>query len=126
MRLILLILFILTKASIIFYAGYLNTFKIDKFNWGNSNNDGLYLLIIPFVILPVILILSALEWVLIKNSRYPGYVKIGLCLSIFIILIITTCSIFEMYWVGFLIACIGSIGIMIESIFLAVQRPLYS
>ncbi|MDH5609352.1 MAG: hypothetical protein OEY56_07715 [Cyclobacteriaceae bacterium] len=118
-RLILFGLLVLVKAVMLFYAGYLNTYLLDFFAWGNSTRDGLYLLVVPVGILPAILVLSVLEWAVIRKIKIPAYVKASLYGSVFIGLIVTFCSIFEMYWTGFVIACLGSVGILIELIIIA-------
>lgn len=115
-RLVFYTILIVIKASIIFYAGYLNTLKIDFFSWGNSNVDGLYLLVIPIVILPAVLILSILEWFMIRKIKKPLYVKMSLYGALSLGIIITICSIFEIFWASFLAACIGSIILLITTI----------
>ncbi len=116
MRLILFAFLTFSRASVVCYIGYLNTSKIDQFARGDSRNDGLHLLVVPTVILPTLLVLSFLVWLVTRKSRHLLHAKVSLYGSIVIGLFLTFCSIFEMYWVGFAVACIGSVVMLAESV----------
>src|SRR5262245_52272963 len=61
--------------------------KIDLFNEHAQSEDGLYLLIVPFVFIPVVFIFSIIKWAILRNSHLPRYIRLSHILYIVAILL---------------------------------------
>lgn len=70
-------------ASLI-YLAYLPTLKIDFFPWGNNKNDGLYLLVVPMVLLPMLLVFSLLKYFIVRKADTSVFFKWTFTFTIFI------------------------------------------
>lgn len=49
------------------YYMMLPTFLVDYFPWGNSNNDGLYMLVIPIVFYPLIIFFAVVKYLIVRK-----------------------------------------------------------
>jgi hypothetical protein len=67
-----------------FYVSYLPTLTMDLFPWGDSTRDGLYLLIVPIFLIPLILVLSLIKWTLLRKLALPNYIKFSWTLLIWL------------------------------------------
>ncbi len=67
-----------------FYVSYLPTLTMDLFPWGDSTRDGLYLLIVPIFLIPLILVLSLIKWTLLRKLALPSYIKFSWTLLIWL------------------------------------------
>lgn len=101
-------------AFLFFYMAYLQTFKLDAFTWGNSSNDGLYLLVIPLILLPSIFILGMIKWALVRNSNAPIYLKRSHFMYIALSLLIFIFSSVESYWAGLIVGLFAGVLSVIE------------
>jgi len=61
---------------------------MDLFPWGDSTRDGLYLLIVPIFLIPLILVLSLIKWTLLRKLALPNYIKFSWTLLIWLGLIV--------------------------------------
>jgi hypothetical protein len=53
---------------VVLFAAVLPSFTSDRVPWGNSKNDGLYLLVIPLYLFPLVIFLSVLKAFLVKGK----------------------------------------------------------
>jgi hypothetical protein len=81
---ILLIVVVAGISAICFFISYLPTLTVDLFPWGNSTTDGLYLLIVPLFLMPLILVLSVVKWLLARRTTLPDYIKYSWTLLIWL------------------------------------------
>ncbi len=101
-----------------FYMAYLQTFMLEVFEWGNVNNDGLYLLLIPFIVLPIILIAGLVKWMVLRKLRIDILFRISQWIYLVMGLVILASSSVQSYWLGFVIGIAGGVLSSIEPIFL--------
>ncbi len=87
-RFISYMLVMIFKGLIFFFIIYLLSLKMDIFYWGDQTNDGLYLIIIPMYLFPLILILSFIKWLLLRKINLPFYIRGSQILYIFICMVI--------------------------------------
>jgi hypothetical protein len=83
-KLILLIVVLAGISAICFFISYLPTLTLDLFPWGSSTTDGLYLLIVPLFLIPLILVLSVVKWLLTRRTTLPHYIKYSWTLLIWL------------------------------------------
>ena len=75
------------------YLSFLPTVRMDFFSWGDRRADGLYLVIVPIVILPMVTFLSIVKYLfqwranisIFKHSALAGWVSVFLCTFIIIV-----------------------------------------
>jgi hypothetical protein len=58
-----------------FYMAYLPTLKIDFFSWGNNHNDGLYLLVVPMILLPLVIVFSLLKYWIVRKMNDAVFLR---------------------------------------------------
>ena len=109
-------------SGIFFYESYLQTFKLDVFPWGNSNNDGLYLLIIPYILLPSLLILLSLKWLILRKSTIANYFKSSAYIYFVLVLVIFQFAAFGFHLGNLLLGIFAGIMGVIELIAMFNQR----
>jgi hypothetical protein len=111
-----------TLLAIAFYnLAYLPTMRIDFFKWGNSNTDGLYLLVVPFVLLPTILVTSMIKYLVTKKLDIENIYKWTFVISIFTSVTCTLLVFADALWPTVVIALLTVIAIVIETIILSRQ-----
>lgn len=71
------------------YLAYLPTLKIDLFSWGNSKNNGLYLLIVPMILLPLIIGFSIVKYLIVRKADISFLFKNSFILTILVALLDT-------------------------------------
>lgn len=74
MRLTLLILFYIAQAVLgltFFYLTYLLTYTVDFFPWGSSKADRFFLIVLPLVLLPTILVVSIFRFLVAMGLQKP-------------------------------------------------------
>lgn len=47
---------------------YTLSYRLDLFPWGSSQHDGLFMIVIPIWILPIIYVLSFIRWLIRKEN----------------------------------------------------------
>lgn len=117
-----LILFYLSQTllGVAFYnLTYLPTLRLDFFEWGNSNNDGLYLLFVPFVLLPTILVTSTIKFFVTKQFDLETFYKWSFIISISSSLICTLLVFADALWPTVIISLLTTIFIVVETILLS-------
>ncbi len=97
---------------------YLQTFMLEEFKWGNVNNDGLYFLVIPFIVLPIIFTLGLVKWMILRKLSIDILLRISQWIYLVMGLVILASSSVQSYWVGIVIGIAGGILSSIEPIFL--------
>ncbi len=104
-----------------YYSAYLQSFKVDYFLWG-TNNDGLFLLVIPLIILPILVLLSIMKWFLIKRSNISAIIKNGhwvyIALGIFIVLF----TIIEIYFLAMTFSTLAGLTGTLEQFYLVINK----
>ncbi len=81
------VIYFLTQIVLItsfLYLAYLPTLKIDFFSWGNNKNDGLYLLVVPMILLPLLIVFSVLKYFVVKKAKVSIFFKWTFSFTIFI------------------------------------------
>jgi drug/metabolite transporter (DMT)-like permease len=71
------------------YMAYVPTLRVDFFSWGSSKVDGLYLLVVPIMLLPSILLFSFLKFLLLRRTNEPMLVGLSFVVSAFVSFLIT-------------------------------------
>jgi hypothetical protein len=71
------------------YLAYLPTLKIDFFSWGNSKNDGLYLLVVPMILLPLIIVFSIIKYLILRKIDTTFLFRNSFILTIVVVLLDT-------------------------------------
>jgi hypothetical protein len=97
------------------------TLRLDFFEWGNSQNDGLYMLMVPIVILPTILIASIIKYLVTKKLSIESIYKWSFVGSIVFSLICSLLAVADVLWPTVVISIIVTIAIVIETIILTRQ-----
>jgi hypothetical protein len=108
------------------YLAYLPTILVDYFSWGSSKRDGLYLLIVPFGLLPLIIILSVAKYLIVRKMAVSQFVKFNFVLSIAVVLIDTIIVTESVSNVPFLIASLVTLALglyFIFELFLLIKSP---
>ena len=116
MRLILFFIGQVLLGLAFFYLTYLPTYRIDFFEWGNKNTDGLYLLIVPFYLLPTIVLISIMKFFVTKGLKLTDTYKWSFAVSIASGLICTFLVIGDALWPTIVISMISTIAIVIETL----------
>lgn len=103
---------------------YLYSLRSDVVSWGNSNNDGLYFLILFYYYLPLLLMLSILKIALWKKN---GYVRYGFLFYTFLVVLPAIVSIGEQRWlsIGMLTCIVVLILIILEYITFVHKRIFF-
>jgi hypothetical protein len=65
-----------------FYMAYLPTLKIDFFTWGNNHIDGLYLLVVPMILLPLVIVFSLLKYWIVRKMNNAVFLKLAFLITI--------------------------------------------
>lgn len=111
-----------TLLGVAFYnLTYLPTLRLDLFEWGNSNNDGLYLLFVPFVLLPTILVISTIKYFVTRKLDLETFYKWSFIISIASSLICTLLVFADVLWPTVIISLLTTMFIVIETIILSRQ-----
>ena len=105
-------------AGTFFYTAYLQTYMMDEFKWGSSNHDGLYLLVIPVVLLPLLIVLNSLKWFILRRLDIDFYLKRSHFLYVSLGLLIFIFASLEGYAIGLLLGVIAGVLAIIEAIIL--------
>jgi hypothetical protein len=100
------------------------TLRLDFFEWGNSQNDGLYMLIVPIVLLPTILISSIIKYLVTKKLPIEDIYKWTFIGSIVLSLICTLLAVADALWPTVVISLLTTLAIAIETII--VSRKLWT
>lgn len=103
-------------------VAYLPTLRLDFFEWGNSQNDGLYLLFMPMVFLPTILVVSTIKYFVTKKLKSDNPYKWSFLISIASGLICTLLVFADALWATLVISMLTVIVIVIETFFHLRQR----
>lgn len=111
-----------TLLGVAFYnVAYLPTLRLDVFQWGNSSTDGLYLLFVPFVLLPTILVTSALKFFVTKKLDVSAFYKRSFTISIASSLICTLLVFADALWPTVIISFLTTLFIVVETILISRQ-----
>ncbi|MEH0154511.1 hypothetical protein V6R21_10230 [Limibacter armeniacum] len=119
-----IILFYLGQAllGLAFYElAYMATLRLDFFEWGNSQNDGLYLLFVPMVLLPIILVASIVKYFVTKKMNVENIYKWSFLVTIGSIVISTFLAVIDALWLTLVISLLTILTIIIETIILSRQ-----
>ncbi len=54
---------------------YLQTYLINYFEWGSTNNDGLFMIIVPLYVMPILFLLLLIKGVVLRKLKLPVIVK---------------------------------------------------
>ena len=100
---------------------YMATLRLDFFKWGNSQNDGLYMLMVPIVLLPTILVSSIIKYFLTKKLPLENVYKWTFLGSIVLSLICTLLAVADVLWPTVVIAFLTTVTIVIETIIVSRQ-----
>lgn len=122
MRIILFYSNQLILVALLIYLAYLPTLKTDVFNWGNTNNDGLYLLVVPIVLLPLVIFFSTVKYLIIRKIDAPIAYKFSFILPVVIVLLDSLILSTSSSNVGFLSV---AIMIFIASLLLLLEMILF-
>lgn len=87
---------------------YTLSYRLDLFPWGSSQHDGLFMIVIPIWILPIVYVLSFIKW-LITRKRNPHRFRRGANVAIYVLgaTIIGFLVLFDyqfLYWVCFFLS----------------------
>lgn len=55
---------------------YTLSYRLDPFPWGSSQHDGLFMIVIPIWILPIVYILSFIRWLMTRRYDSSEFSKI--------------------------------------------------
>ena len=102
-------------------VAYLPTLRIDFFG-GNSNADGLYLLSMPMVFLPTILIVSVIKYFVTKKLKSESIYKWSFLISIASGVICTLLIVADALWATIIISMLTVIVIVAETLVHLRQR----
>ena len=122
-----LVLFYVSQTMLVvalYNLTYLPTISMDFFEWGNSNTDGLYLLVVPFVLLPTILVASIIKYWVTKKLNIEDKYKWSFLVSIVSVIICTFLVVIDALWPTVVIAFLTMVTIIIETFI--VSRQLMS
>jgi uncharacterized membrane protein len=97
------------------------TLRLDFFEWGNSQNDGLYMLMVPMVLLPTILISSIIKYFLTKRLPIENVYKWTFIGSIVLSLICTLLAVADALWPTVVISLLTTLAIVIETVMVSRQ-----
>ena len=100
---------------------YLPTIRIDFFEWGNSNTDGLYLLLVPFVLLPTILVISVIKYFVTKKLNFEKMYRWSFLVSIVSVIICTFLVVVDALWPTVVISFLTMVTIIIETFIISRQ-----
>ena len=117
-----LILYYICQAllGLAFYnLGSLATDRLDYFEWGNSKSDGLYLLMVPVVLLPIILVASLVKYLVTKKMDIENTYKWSFIGSIVSSVVCTLFVIADTLWPAVILSILTVILIVIETIILS-------
>jgi hypothetical protein len=103
---------------------YMATLRLDFFEWGNSQNDGLYMLIVPIVLLPTILVSSTIKYFVTKRLPIEDIYNWSFIVSIVLSLICTLLAVADALWSTVVISLLTTLAIVIETII--VSRQLWT
>jgi hypothetical protein len=98
---------------------YMATLRLDFFEWGNSQNDGLYMLIVPLVLLPTILISSIIKYFVTKRLPIEDIYKWTFIGLIILSLICTFLAVADALWPTVVISLLATVAIVIETVIVA-------
>jgi len=111
-----------TLLGLAFYnLAYMATLRLDFFEWGNSQNDGLYLLFVPIVILPTILITSAIKYLVTKKLDVEKFYKWSFIGTIILSLVCSVLAVSDTMWPTVVISLLTTLALVIETIILSRQ-----
>ena len=111
-----------TLLGLAFYElAYMATLRLDFFEWGNSQNDGLYLLFVPMVLLPTILVASIIKYFVTKKLNVENIYKWSFLVTIGSIVISTFLAVIDALWPTLVISLLTTLAIIIETIVLSRQ-----
>ncbi len=106
-----------TLLGLAFYnLTYMATLRLDFFEWGNSQHDGLYLLFVPIVILPTILITSVVKYFVTKKLDVEIFYKWSFTGYIFLSLICSSLVVADVMWAGVVISLLTMLVLIIETV----------
>lgn len=100
----------------IYSIGYLGTYRIDYFSWGNSNADGLYLLFIPVVNFPVILVVSLVKYLVVRKWQINSLYKWSFLGWLFFSLMCALLVLADAMWSGLVVSLLTAVGILMETV----------
>ena len=111
-----------TLLGLAFYElAYMATLRLDFFEWGNSQNDGLYMLMVPIVLLPTILVSSVIKYFVTKKLPIEDVYKWTFIGSIVLSLICTLLAVADVLWPTVVISILTTLAIVIETIIVSRQ-----
>ena len=119
-----IILFYLGQALLgfAFYElAYMATLRLDFFEWGNSQNDGLYILFVPVFLLPTILVVSFIKYLVMKKLNVGVFYKWSFLFTMGSIVISTLLAVGDALWSTLVISLLTTLVIVIETIILSRQ-----
>jgi hypothetical protein len=97
------------------------TLRLDFFEWGNSQNDGLYLLFVPMVLLPTILVSSVVKYLVTKKLEIENIYKWSFMGTIISSLVCTFLTVADELWPIVVLSILTTLAIVIETITLSRQ-----
>jgi len=121
MRIILFYVCQILLGFVFIYLTYLPTIVMDFFSWGSSTTDGLYLLFVPFVLLPTILVTSIVKYFVTKGLILDVIYKLSYTISIACGLICTFMIIVDALWPAVIISLLATVTITIETVIVSRQ-----
>jgi hypothetical protein len=106
----------ITLSVLFLYLAYLPTDLMDFFQWGSSQTDGLYLLIVPLILLPSIIILSIFKFFIVKKTTSKIFYRWSYMVTILSIVICTFLIVVELFWLVIILSILTVGAISIETI----------
>jgi len=92
---------------------------LDFFEWGNSQTDGLYLLFVPVVILPTIVVTSIIKYLVTKKLAVETFYKSSFIGSIILSLVCSALTVSDVMWPAVVISLLSTLALVIETVMLS-------
>jgi hypothetical protein len=97
------------------------TLRLDFFEWGSSQQDGLYMLMVPIVLLPTILVSSLVKYFVTRKLPIESTYKWSFMGSMVSSIICTLLAVADLLWLALVIALMTMLVEVVEIIILSRQ-----
>ncbi len=121
MRIILLYICQIIIALGFYSLAYMATLRLDFFEWGSSQQDGLYMLMVPIVLLPTILVSSLVKYFVTRKLPIESTYKWSFMGSMVSSIICTLLAVADLLWLALVIALMTMLVEVVEIIILSRQ-----
>lgn len=121
MRIILLYICQIVIAFAFYSLAYLATLRLDFFEWGNSQQHGLYMLMVPIVLLPTILVSSLVKYLVTRKLPIESTYKWSFMGSMVSSIICTLLAVADLLWLTLIFALMTMLVEVVEIIILSRQ-----